>query len=242
MQDRKKSLKFWWNSLSSDNISILFQGLDIMIFETKTAEQYYEDSYQLMLTKQLPEAIDFCKRATRLKPKYRPPYLRLGNILSRYKRYQEAYDYYNRYLHYAQQDEDQYDLSRAYNALGHFHTLRREVSDALKYLFLSLDLVKSFKQPLEVARVYNNIALVHRIEKDYEKSEYYYKKAIEFCKKDKADDRLVYYFFNIAIMYKEQKKVLKSLWYLGKFRKLKQRLAKKGYFFYSDPAIQLEKS
>jgi len=193
-------------------------------------ENYFDKSYDLFLTKQFPEVIHLCKKSLKLDPKFRPAYLRLGNVFSILHRFDEASDYYNRFLRYSLESEDQFDISKAYNAIGYLHILKREVKDALKYFYLTLDILKTLNKPKEIARSFNNIALAYRIDNNFEKSLSFYQKALEISKKNNHLDRTAYYYFNLAIMFKEQKKYFKASWYMRKFIKLDKVLKKKGFY------------
>lgn len=209
-----------------------------MKFDTNhTAEQYFTKSYGFLRSKELPEVIHLCKKALSLNPKHRDSYLRLGNVFSTLQRYNEAEDYYNRFLKQSSEAQDQFDISRAYNAIGYLHSLKKEVKEALRHYYLSLDIAKTLAKPREVARCYNNIALAHRIERKYERAYYFYQKALDISKKANHTDRVAYYYFNIAIMFKEQKKYIKGRWYLRKFNKLYKLLKKKGIYLLPQDAL-----
>lgn len=199
-------------------------------FKKETPENLYEQSHSLFYAKQFPEVIYLCKRAVKLNPKFRKPYLRLGNIYSIFRHYDEANDYYNRFLKYSLDEDNKTDICKGYNALGYLFCSRKNYQDALKYYYLSLDIAQSLKLDKEIARSYNNIALTHRFKKDYEKAYYLYKKALNISIKNKHIDRMAYYYFNIAILFKEQKKYLRATWFMWKFKKLDKKLKKMGFY------------
>ncbi len=212
--------------------------MDILI-KKNTAEEYYNSSYKLYIARQYPEAIYLCRLALKRDPRFRPPYLRLGNMFAILQRYDEAEGYFNRYLYYCLEAEHQMDIARAYNAIGYLQSQKNEISESLRYYYMSLDIVKNMKKPLEISRCYNNIALAHRINKDFEKAYYFYQKAISEIKQLNAMDRLAYYYFNISMLYKEQEKFFKAMWYLRKFKKLNKILKKKGTYLLPSEAHQV---
>lgn len=139
--------------------------------------------------------------------------------LSSYSEYigpDEAINYAQKALYYAQKTKNEQQIGDTYGNLGTAYEIKSDYAHALKNLYKALAIYENLNDVKSLTTVYNNIGLIYIDLKNYRQGLIFYNKALQLSYRSKKERNVSLLLNNIGDVYLQKKEYPKALNYFYK--------------------------
>jgi tetratricopeptide (TPR) repeat protein len=167
-------------------------------FSEKAAQDWVDIGNIAFLNDSL-KALNAYQNAIRLDPSSLVAWNRLGHILKRLGRLEEAKQAYEHLLELAENDESFQAI--AYGNLGIIYQIRGELDKAEEFHRKSLEIDKALGRQEGMANAYGNLGIIYGIRGELDKAEEFYRKSLEIEKALGRQEGMANAYGNLGIIY-----------------------------------------
>jgi tetratricopeptide (TPR) repeat protein len=166
---------------------------------TKQAAEDWIDIGNIAYLTDLQDALDAYQEATKLDPVSADAWNRLGHVLKRLGRLNEALKAYERVLELA--GESKPLQATAYGNLGNICRTRGELEKAEEFYSKTLEIAKSLGHQEVMASTYGNLGIIYQIRGELEKAEEFHLKSLEIEKALGRQEGMASDYGNLGVIY-----------------------------------------
>lgn len=148
--------------------------------QQRTDKRFSEGKYDSVILTSI-DNIRFAEHLGDTEAAFYSRYL-IGAAFIHLEDFQNAHDYVDAYLQYAEKSKDEFKIARAYNIMGALYLTEKKYDSALPYLKKALPLSLKRKDTLEASIVYYNLSESYLNMGDKQRAADYFNKAAEGLK------------------------------------------------------------
>jgi signal transduction histidine kinase len=149
----------------------------------------------------------YCLKAIRVQEQYNvknhSPYISIGSVLTKYRKYTQALPYYEKSLAISQADSNYVGMGITENHLGTLYDFMDNTKEAMAHYQSGLTYAERANYPLLQTDLLVNLGLISVKEKNFKIAEQYFKRGEKLCRELKNDGALKTNLHNQGEMYRE---------------------------------------